>query len=231
MTEKESLRIDDYKTVRDAVFERLRKAILNGYFKPGERLVESQIAEEMGVSRTPVREAIRRLEIEKLVVNLPRKGVMVAPINESQVKEIFNIRGALEGLAVKLAIDNIDSKTLRQMEEILQEMDQAIKKGDLDKEVECNTRFHDCILNASKSPKLSELLRNIHDQIQRFRHKSLSVEGRPQIALSEHNDILQAIKEKDKSKAEQLIKNHIENAGKALLKKIHEEDSIKVLSQ
>jgi len=223
MWKKESLKIEDYKTVRDAVFQKLRSAILNGYFEPGERLVESQIADEMGVSRTPVREAIRRLEIEKLVINLPRKGVMVAPVNESQIKEIFNIRGALEGLAVKLAIDNIDLKTIRQMEIILLEMAEAIKKAELLKIVECNTRFHDCIINASGSPKLSEMLQNIHDQIQRFRHKSLSLEGRPVIALSEHQDILEAVKERDKNKAEQLIKNHIENAGKALLRKIHED--------
>lgn len=222
MLKNRSLKIDDYKTVRDAAFERLRSGIINGYFKPGERLVESQIAEEMGISRTPIREAIRRLETERLVVNLPRKGVMVAPLDESQVKEIFNIRGALEGLAVKLAIDNLNYKTVKMMENILEEMQRAIEADDHNKVVECNTQFHDCIIEAAKSPKLSEMLQNIHDQIQRFRHTSLSAEGRPQIALTEHINILNYVKEKNANNAEKMMEKHIENAGKSLLEKITE---------
>jgi len=220
LQEKNVLKIDEYKTVRDSVFEKLKKAIIDGYFEPGQKLVESQIAQEMGVSRTPVREALRRLEIEKLVVNLPRKGVMVSPIDEVQVKEIFNIRAALEGLAIKLAIDNIDLTTIRQMRKILEEMREAIKRKDLKREVECNTKFHNYIIKAAKSSILTEMLQNIHNHVQRFRHTTLSMEGRSEIALNEHLKILKAIEERDKVKAEQLIEEHIENAKKALLMKI-----------
>jgi len=215
-----NLKINDYKTVRDAAFERLRNAILKGHFKPGERLVESQIAEEMGISRTPIREAIRRLETEKLVVNLPRKGVVVAPLDMSQVKEIFAIRAALEGLAVKLAMENFNHEIIKEMEDILKEMQKGIKSQDLDQIVECNTRFHDCIIKTAGSSKLFEMLQNIKEQIQRFRHSSLSVEGRPQIALEEHICILNHIKEKNTTNAQKMMEQHIENAGKALSEKI-----------
>ncbi|MBB6218574.1 DNA-binding GntR family transcriptional regulator [Anaerosolibacter carboniphilus] len=220
MEKEKSLKVENYKTVRDAVFEKLRKAILDGYFKPGQRIIENQVAEEMGVSRTPIREALRRLEIEKLVENLPRKGVMVARVNESQIKEIFNIRGVLEGLAVRLAIDNSDALMIADLEKIISEMETAIKDGDIDKQINCNTRFHDYIVRKANSPMLTEMLQNIHEQIQRYRHQSLSLEGRAEVSLSEHKDIVQEIKEKNKYGAEIFMKKHIEKAGEALMKRM-----------
>lgn len=217
------LKVENYKTVRDAVFENIRAAILNGYLKPGERIIESQIAEEMEVSRTPVREALRRLEIEELVENLPRKGVIVARINDNQIKEIFNIRGALEGLAVRLAIDNFDDEWINDLQQWITDMEKAIDDGDLNKQVECNTQFHNCILSKSNSPMLIQMVHNFQDKIQRYRQQSLSLEGRPPITVSEHKDILAEIKEKNKYGAELFIKKHIEKAGEALIMSMKQE--------
>lgn len=218
MKEKFNLKVDNYKTVRDAVFDNLRQGILNGHFKPGERIVESQIAEEMDVSRTPVREAIRRLEIEKLVENLPRKGVIVARLNESQIKEIFDIRGALEGLAVRLAIDNLDDELIVDLENSISNMEKAISLKNIEEQIKWNTNFHECILKKSQSQMLISMLHNLQEQVQRYRHHSLSLEGRPEASVNEHKDILAEIKEKNKYGAELFIRKHIEKAGQLLTK-------------
>jgi DNA-binding GntR family transcriptional regulator len=217
--EQFKLEVGNFKTVRDAVFESIRRGILNGYFKPGERIVESQLAEKMNVSRTPIREALRRLEVENLVENLPRKGVIVSTLKDSQIVEIFNIRGALESLAVNLAIDNLDDELLENLQRCIDKMSEAIDKEDIEKQIEYNTKFHEHILCKTNSPMLVNMLHNLKEQIQRYRYRSLSLEGRPEISLNEHKDILKFIKQKDKEKAEKYIREHINKAGEALIKK------------
>lgn len=212
-----NLEITDYKTVRDAVFDTIRKGILNGYFKPGERIIESQLAERMNVSRTPVREALRRLEVEKLVENLPRKGMIVTTLNDSQIFEIFNIRSALEGLAINLAIDNSDDELFNNLQDCINNMKDAINTGDIKKQIDYNTKFHDYILIKTYSPMLVDMLNNIKGQIQLYRYHSLSLIGRPEISYNEHEHILNFIKNKDKENAEKYIKIHIKNAGISLV--------------
>src|SRR6056297_3263879 len=158
------LEINNYKTVRDAVFESIRKGILNGYFKPGERIIESQLAEKMNVSRTPIREALRRLEVENLVENLPRKGMIVSTLKDSQVIEIFNIRGALEGLAVDIAIDKLDDELIINLQKCIDKMTEAVKSDDIDMQIEYNTKFHEHILRKTDSPMLVNMLHNLKEQ-------------------------------------------------------------------
>lgn len=217
--EELKLEVESFKTVRDAVFETIKKNILSGYFKPGERIVESQLSERMNVSRTPIREALRRLEVENLVENLPRKGVIVSSLKESQIVEIFHIRGALEGLASSLAIDNLDEELINQLQECIDKMSLAVKAGQIEKQIEYNTQFHEYILRKTNSPMLINMLQNLKDQIQRYRYQSLSLEGRPEISLMEHRDILKYMRERNKEKTEQYIRNHIKKAGEALLQK------------
>ncbi len=212
------LEVDNYKTVRDAVFESIRKGILNGYFKPGERIIESQLAEKMNVSRTPIREALRRLEVENMVENLPRKGMIVSTLNDSQVIEIFNIRGALEGLALDIAIDKLDDELINNLQKCIDKMTEAIIKDDIEMQIEYNTKFHEHILCKTDSPMLVNMLHNLKEQIQRYRYQSLSLQGRPEISLNEHKNILKFIKDKNKEKAEKYIKDHIKKAGEALIK-------------
>lgn len=211
------LEVNNYKTIRDAVFESIRKGILNGYFKPGERIIESQLAEKMNVSRTPIREALRRLEVENLVENLPRKGMIVSTLKDSQVIEIFNIRGALEGLAVDIAIEKLDNELIDNLEKCIDKMSEAIKKDDIEMQIRYNTKFHEHILCKTDSPMLINMLHNLKEQIQRYRYQSLSLQGRPEISLNEHKNILEFIKDKNKEKAEKYIKDHIKKAGEALI--------------
>ncbi len=211
------LKIRDYKNAREAAFEKIKEAIIKGYFKPGEKLVEQTLAQEMGVSRTPVREAIRRLEAEGFVVSIPRKGVVVSRADKEEIVQLYSIRAELEGLAARWAIENADEDDIRKLDEAISRMEETAASGDLDGVVQSNALFHDAIAQASKSRILCTLLKTLQDNIQRFRFQSLHLPGRPEAALAEHKEIVAAIKEKKTEEADRLLKEHLQNACAAAL--------------
>lgn len=126
------LNLDNYKPLRDVVFESLRKAIVEGSLKPGQRLMEVQLAEQLGVSRTPVREAIRKLELEGFVIMLPRKGAYVADMSVKDIIDVLEVRSALEGLAANLAAERMDEKEVENLKEISESLNVAMEGGNLD---------------------------------------------------------------------------------------------------
>ncbi len=211
------LKIRDYKNAREAAFEKIKEAIIKGHFKPGEKLVEQTLAQEMGVSRTPVREAIRRLEAEGFVVSIPRKGVVVSRADKEEIVQLYSIRAELEGLAARWAIENADEDDIRKLDEAISRMEETAASGDLDGVVQSNALFHDAIAQASKSRILCTLLKTLQDNIQRFRFRSLHLPGRPEAALAEHKEIVAAIKEKKAEEADRLLKEHLQNACAAAL--------------
>lgn len=211
------LKIRDYKNAREAAFEKIKEAIIKGHFKPGEKLVEQTLAQEMGVSRTPVREAIRRLEAEGFVVSIPRKGVVVSRADKEEIVQLYSIRAELEGLAARWAIENADEDDIRKLDEAISRMEETAASGDLDGVVQSNALFHDAIAQASKSRILCTLLKTLQDNIQRFRFQSLHLSGRPEAALAEHKEIVAAIKEKKTEEADRLLKEHLQNACAAAL--------------
>lgn len=211
------LKIRDYKNAREAAFEKIKEAIIKGHFKPGEKLVEQTLAQEMGVSRTPVREAIRRLEAEGFVVSIPRKGVVVSRADKEEIVQLYSIRAELEGLAARWAIENADEDDIRKLDEAILRMEETAASGDLDGVVQSNALFHDAIAQASKSRILCTLLKTLQDNIQRFRFQSLHLPGRPEAALAEHKEIVAAIKEKKTEEADRLLKEHLQNARAAAL--------------
>ena len=211
------LKIRDYKNAREAAFEKIKEAIIKGHFKPGEKLVEQTLAQEMGVSRTPVREAIRRLEAEGFVVSIPRKGVVVSRADKEEIVQLYSIRAELEGLAARWAIENADEDDIRKLDEAISRMEETAASGDLDGVVQSNALFHDAIAQASKSRILCTLLKTLQDNIQRFRFQSLHLPGRPVAALAEHKEIVAAIKEKKAEEADRLLKEHLQNACAAAL--------------
>ncbi|HOK19186.1 MAG TPA: GntR family transcriptional regulator [Thermosynergistes sp.] len=211
------LKIRDYKNAREAAFEKIKEAIIKGHFKPGEKLVEQTLAQEMGVSRTPVREAIRRLEAEGFVVSIPRKGVVVSRADKEEIVQLYSIRAELEGLAARWAIENADEDDMRKLDEAISRMEETAASGDLDGVVQSNALFHDAIAQASKSRILCTLLKTLQDNIQRFRFQSLHLPGRPEAALAEHKEIVAAIKEKKTEEADRLLKEHLQNACAAAL--------------
>ncbi len=202
--------LDSYKPLREIVFEAMREAIISGVLKPGERLMEIQLAEEMGVSRTPVREAIRKLELEGFVVMIPRKGAYVAGVSHKDVADVFEIRAALEGLAAGLAAERVTEDEIEQMERVL-----FYKEGeerDLEMIVKSDTDFHALVYKASRNQRLVQILENLREQIQRFRATSLAVPGRVRDALEEHRAIVEALANHDVEKAQELANSHIVTA-------------------
>lgn len=216
------IRLDNYKPLRELVFDSLREAIIQGRLKPGERLMEMQLADEMGVSRTPVREAIRKLELEGFVAMIPRKGAYVSGISVKDIVDVFEIRAALEGLAAGLAAERITPEELEQMERSLLQISEVSDKQDIDAMVETDTNFHDLLYRASRNERLSQIITHLKEQIQRFRTTSLSQPGRSKNALFEHRAIVEAISDRNVEAARALAREHIENAEQSLLSALRE---------
>jgi len=252
MTEKQPrlkpIKFDQYKPLREIVYESLREAILQGRLKPGERLMEIQLAEELGVSRTPVREAIRKLELEGLLVMAYRKGVYVTDVKAKDIIDILEIRAVLEGLAAGLAAERITAEELEEVELILhqhkfinsshqfleerQENRPLVFSLPTDYErnliymVEIDTKFHDLIYKASRNKRLEQIIMLLKTQIQHFRTTSLAQPGRTRVATEEHKKILEAIGERNIPLAQELAQKHIENAEEALLNNLRQERGI-----
>lgn len=219
------VKLDTYKPLRELVFEALREAIIDATLPPGERLMEVQLAEELGVSRTPVREAIRKLELEGFVVMIPRKGAYVAGISLKDVADVFEIRAALEGLASGLAAERITEEELEELERLLVRKAEVIEENDLEQLVEVDTMFHDVLYKASRNEKLVQIINNLREQIQRFRTTSLAYPGRMKVALEEHKKIVEAISERNIALAQALAQEHIESAENSMLDAIHNKGS------
>jgi DNA-binding GntR family transcriptional regulator len=203
------MNFNDYKPLRDVIFATLREAIVAGELKPGERLLEVKLADKMGVSRTPVREAIRKLELEGLVVMVPRKGAYVAGLTLKDVAEVFEIRSSLEGLAAALAAERITDEEVIILDKILDDISTAGEKGDIKTVIKKDMEFHQVLFSASRNDRLAQMINNLKEQIDRFRTQSFSNPIRTKSVLSEHEHILNAIKQGDVENSERLAKEHI----------------------
>ena len=214
------VKLDNYKPLREIVFESLREAIINGHLKPGERMMEIQLADEMGVSRTPVREAIRKLELEGFVVMIPRKGAYVAGISLKDIADVFEIRAALESLAAALAAERITEEELEALERSLVKVAECTEANDLEALITVDTDFHDILYKASRNERLVQIVSNLREQIQRFRMTSLSQPGRMKVALEEHRNLVEALSERNIELARTLAREHIEFAESSMLEVI-----------
>ena len=168
--------MNEYLPLRDVVFNTLRQAILRGELKPGERLMEIQLANKLGVSRTPIREAIRKLELEGLVLMIPRKGAEVAEITEKNMRDVLEVRKALEELAVQLACEKITAEEIEEMKKAAEEFRMILKNKDITEIAEADVRFHDIIYMATDNQKLILLLNNLREQMYRYRVEYLKRE-------------------------------------------------------
>ena len=193
------------------VYEALRKAILKEDLKPGERLMENTIAGKMGVSRTPVREAIRMLSDEGLVLIIPRRGAQVAQISLTELNDVLEIRRTLEALAISSACDRITEEGLASLSAAEDAFKEAVRSGNITKIAEADVAFHDVIYEASGNRRLPGLLSNLREQMYRFRFEYLKKPGVYEVLIREHDAIAEAVGARDKERAETLIKNHIEN--------------------
>ncbi|TCK92871.1 GntR family transcriptional regulator [Natranaerovirga hydrolytica] len=209
--------VTDKYSLRGRVFHRLREDILVGKYKENESLKETIISNELGVSRTPVREAIRQLELEGLVNIIPNKGAIVTGINEKDIKDIYAIRSLLEGLCARWAVDHFTEKKIEQIEEIIYLSEFHIRKGHFEHVYELDNKFHEALYDASNSKTLKHLLSDFHYYVQKVRKESLSTNKRALKSIEEHKAILEAIKNKDGDKAEYLANLHIKNTSKNVI--------------
>ena len=184
--------MNEYLPLRDVVFNTLRQAILKGELAPGERLMEIQLAEKLGVSRTPIREAIRKLELEGLVLMIPRKGAEVAKISEKSLRDVLEVRRSLEELAIELACQRMTDEEIEQLGERQNDFKNAINKGNAMNIAETDEAFHDVIYLGTGNDKLVQILNNLREQMYRYRLEYIKDEDKRQILIVEHEHILAA---------------------------------------
>jgi len=203
--------MNEYLPLRDVVFNTLRQAILRGELKPGERLMEIQLANKLGVSRTPIREAIRKLELEGLVLMIPRRGAEVAEITEKSLRDVLEVRRALEELSVQLACKRISQEQIAKLKEAAKEFEVVLKNGDVTAYAEADVKFHDIIYDASDNQRLIQLLYNLREQMYRYRVEYLK---RPEVheqILEEHKFIIEMIEKGDIQRAVKAVCRHVDN--------------------
>lgn len=206
------------------VYEAIKGRLGKSDLKPGIKIKEEQLAKELGVSRTPVREALNKLEREGLVEIIPRYGTFVADLTPNDVKEIYDVRAELEGLALRLCFLNLDKKKkkkfyqkLSEMADFLTKCESYVEEGNFEPFIKADINFHDFIVISSENSRLIQVMRNLNAQIQLGRMESFSVPGRARNSLREHEEIIDAMLQKDTNKAEKLIKKHCMNIKKNVL--------------
>lgn len=203
------MNIDSKKVnLYEQVYLSIKQSIIQGEFQPGEKLKEAKLSEMLNASRTPIRDALRKLEQEGLVTVYPSQGVEVAILSRETITSLYECRSVLEGLAIRKAIENMNGDNLDTLEESIVLARSYFDKKELNKVIEKNTLFHDTILQLSKNSPLIQMMDNIRTQILRYRTITSSIGFRPTF-LEEHWDIYMAIKEKNADKAENLMKQHV----------------------
>jgi DNA-binding GntR family transcriptional regulator len=212
-----NLVISPSKTIREKVYEYLREEILNGNIRAGERLVESDLAERIGSSRTPVREALHTLEREGLVESLHRVGYAVSPISEVEVSELCEIRLSLESLALRWALTKDSAGLTGAMRENLADCEKQIAAGNLKAFVELDAKFHDLISKVADSSRLMEMTNSIRRYMLRYRIHSIYTEDNVRRAIAGHRSVLEAIESGDKKAAQRALRAHIRQSKKDIL--------------
>ena len=204
--------VTDKFSLRGRVFHKLREDILSGKYQEHEELKEVAIGEEMGVSRTPVREAFRQLELEGLIQIVPNKGAYVTGITAKDVKDIYMMRSLLEGLCARWATENITKEQMEEMEENIFLSEFHAAKGHTEQMAELDNRFHEIMYEACNSKMLEHALKDYHQYVLRVRRKTLSSQKRSTASNEEHRRIMEAIKAGDADLAETLANKHMLNA-------------------
>lgn len=206
---------EPYPQIRDKVFEQLRQAMLKGDLKPGDRLVERKLAAQLGVSRTPVREAIRMLELEGLVAHHPRAGCVVAQVSDTDVLDIYRIRAVLEGLAARMAAEKINTEQLQQLVNMVEKIEELAKNKDYEQLERVHQEFNDLVYRTADSARLYGMITTLVDHITRFTRVGYCHPGRIEEATREHRQLVEAIKMRDGALAERVAREHIDNSRRA----------------
>ncbi len=220
MEYKFEVNANEYLPLREVVFNNLRDAILKGQLKPGERLLENHLADKLGVSRTPVREALRMLEQENLVELIPRRGAQVLDISAEDIKNILEIRSALEVVSIRHACQKMDNDSLKELKKHNAEFEAAFEARDYEGVATADEKFHDVIFSAAGNKRLVVIISNIQAQVYRYRMAYLKVYETKTAVLNHHRNIIEAIEKHDAALGEKVMAEHIEHQTQVILKSL-----------
>jgi DNA-binding GntR family transcriptional regulator len=209
--------------LREQVYRRLKASVLNGALSPNKRLIEEKLAEEMGTSRTPVREAIQKLEKEGLIHKLPRGGFAVSIVTDEDIEEVFGVRSVLEGYAGYLATSRASDEDIKSLEETVKEQEKYLTEQNTEEIIRLNTEFHDILYRAAKSKKLYSLINDLRDYIYRYRIIIFRYEGMAAISIQDHKDMIGLMKSRSARQVEKLVRKHIIRGMDLIKKKIRQE--------
>ena len=209
----------DYKnmSLANQVYETIEKNILNGVYPQGEVLSESKLSEELGVSRTPIREALTRLETDRLITTTPM-GVLVLGITDKDVKDMFQVKLHLDPVIIKMAATNISDEALDRLKDNIEQQEFYNSKGNFEKLRDLDTEFHDIIYAESKSPILQNILTGIHHKLLKYRQSSLEKDRRSDYSVGEHEAIYEALKSRDEMRVELVVLQHINHSYDTIMK-------------
>lgn len=222
----ESLKVQNYELLSQKAYRILKEAIIRGDIESNTRLTLQEIAENMGISKTPVREAINFLASEGLVKLIPNKGIIINEISIDDFQEILQIRSALDGLIAELAAQKINEEEISTMMKIIKEMEISVQKDDRLTYNDLDIKFHDFLLNITGNHKLKDLYNNLISQVYKFRLRTLKLAYRMSKSLVEHQNIALAVKEKNPHKANKEMRKHINS----ILKSLEEDEARKLTS-
>lgn len=216
--------LQEHPSLQERVYEQLKGAILSGEIKPGERLLETQLAQSLGVSRIPLREAIRKLERDGLVVAFPRRGVYASSISPRDIDDVYAVRVVLEGLAARLAAERRTDEQLARLDRIVAEMKEQADRGDSNGLFATGRCFHEAVLEASGNAKLVPLMDLMRSQIERIRQLRMRVSARTHDVYREYAAIRDAIRRGDGATAEAEMRAHVERPRVELLRMMRAAD-------
>jgi DNA-binding GntR family transcriptional regulator len=219
------IKIEEPKLLSEDIAESIKAAIIKGKFKPGEKISEGELAESMGISRTPLREAFRKLENEGFIEIIPRKGAVVTEIDAREAYHLYEIKSTLEGLAARLAAANMQEKDLEKLEKINEELKELIDKNDLEAFYKAHTRFHEGFVKLSGNNRLMQIIANLNDHFKRFGIISLTLPGRYEQAIKQHEEIIRAFRKGDETLIEEKVKNNVMTGGKVLIEHLAQSEA------
>lgn len=216
---------NEYLPLRDVVFNTLRDAILTGKLVPGERLMENQLAEKLGVSRTPVREALRMLELENLVELVPRKGAQVLDMSEKDIINILEVRGVLEGLATGLACKKMGAEGLAELKSLEERFEKAISEKALEEIAEIDEQFHNVIFASTDNDKLIQIFNNLQIQLYRYRMAHLKLDSSIAAIVAHHKGIIRAIENHDVEEGTTMAQGHVKYHTEFILRAVRNKET------
>lgn len=215
--------VDKHLTLRERIVDFIKDSVVSGRLKPGERVPEQEIADNFGISRTPIREAFRQLESEGFITVTPRKGAVVSPITDKDVSEFYAIKSLLEGFAARTACAKLTEKDLKKLQSLNASMARCAEKNDVKGFFKVDAQFHDCFLKACGNEKLFTLIHQLVQQFERFRITAMSLPGRMRDSVKQHEEIVSAFKRGDAVLVEALVKANAERGRDVLVEEISKE--------